>query len=390
MVRNALPTYRGLLAAIAVTSGCSDGCRGATNSAPGSTGPYASASARLISAASTLQPTHPPQPDAAPTSVASSSPPAGPCAAIDAHNDARRKTAARAVAEAKRSGLIHDSWDLPSLPPLPCVVTPGGAWALKAGEVQHSGVTESHLELVHVGANGHEVTAAYELFRDAGGLVFRCCSPTSEVKEFAVFDLDGVGEPEVTFVTAAEGAEGNQFEHRHALRFEGDRIVPHTLPRGGRPSDVDRDGIVDLVIEHDEQIKISCLGAGAFTYISGPDFLAHGLGKGRYSRSDAVAQAYAHKQCPGRPQNIGVSANGRPGIIDEHATAKNAMCARAYGVELSALVAELEKVCKEPAPRDDCLDADKPRPGECFGRAILLEWLSRLEVVFPAHDAGAQ
>jgi len=79
--------------------------------------------------------------------------------------------------------------------------------------------------------------------------------------------------------------------------------------------------------------------------VTGPRFFWHSLPDGGFSRNDAAARAALKRACPKKPEAI---------VVDNAAqTAKNLVCARAYGVSIesanSALSARHEALCG-PAP----------------------------------------
>ena len=137
-----------------------------------------------------------------------------------------------ALAEARRRGDVKDGWEQPPLPPLPCVRTPGGAWAFEAGELSHGGVTSAALTLVHVDPTGRRASLAVEV-PDGVPLAFTCCHPTTELHDVGAVDLDGRGELELTLSVTHHDPEGGVATHTAILGLEGDAIVVRRPPAEG-------------------------------------------------------------------------------------------------------------------------------------------------------------
>ncbi|MDW8252072.1 MAG: hypothetical protein RMJ98_22485 [Myxococcales bacterium] len=193
---------------------------------------------------------------------------------------------------------------------------------------------------------------------------------------FQSVDIDDDGEPEIIYTFIQEGVEGGRSTSQKVFTFKEGEVRPMSLPFMGFLKDVDGDGRLDLWLIHDEEDRMDCPGY-AWERVTAPSFWARGLPGGIFSVTDPVAVEHARKICPTRPIRI-VQKKGN--WIDDEATAKNALCARAWGRSVLEITTELRKGCKDFEPRQECEEVAQKRPRECRHLAVILSWVERLPV----------
>jgi hypothetical protein len=297
---------------------------------------------------------------------------------VGARNAAVIRDSERKLQEELAAGRLPKGWFEKHRPAEAfCLASPKGtAWAMAIESISHGGVTEVAWRLVHVDAQGKEVALGQgaEPFKDV------CCTPTDKAEQFRAVDLDGDGEPEILYSVVQEGPEGGGGRSQRVFTFKDGEIRLMKLPFGGPLVDVDGDGRLDILLTHEVEDRMDCPGY-SWEKVSAPSFLVRGLPGGTFSATDPVAVEYARKICPSRPARV-IEKKGN--LIDDEATAKNALCARAWGKPAAEIAAEIEKGCKNFEPRKNCDEVAKRRPGECRHRAVLLSWVGRMPAIFPA------
>ena len=292
------------------------------------------------------------------------------CASLDHGN--RQALAALADGEARRR--LHDA--------ARCTETSRGAWGLELTSV--SGGADGVLgrwSLVHIDQKGARLSVAPDTLaswggggpeRTAPGQNFQW-STVSQVLPTApiLFDFDSDGEPEViVIVDSVETSEAG-------LSFHVRRGRVWTIHAGAlglflpartfvveEARDVDRDGRLDL-ITHAPYAALATIKCGSEeSYpVSGPALLAHGLAGGTFSFSDSVATAFARRECATLPRPVLVPEREHPEMIDFAASARNVACARLFGADEAALLAEVAAHCHQ---HDNCPTCDNPE--------ILRQW----------------
>jgi hypothetical protein len=217
-------------------------------------------------------------------------------------------------------------------------------------------------------------------------------------RAFRTGDVDGDGRPDVIFEEKREGAEvsGVAFVRAFSLRDGRVREVDLVgapgglVDRRGFPrdratavDDVDGDGRLDAVVTYGGlPVHVTCGGYRSWVEPAVTLF-RHGTAAG-LSSVDEAARAYARRTCPAPPR--GVVATDRAGNVDDDATYRNVVCARAWGADAAAVKRQIEHACK-PWMRDECEGPDAAkRPGECWQVEELTDLAELVPVVFARGD----
>ncbi|MDP3212473.1 MAG: VCBS repeat-containing protein, partial [Deltaproteobacteria bacterium] len=256
--------------------------------------------------------------------------------------------------------------------------TPGGGWALLLLPREYG---QWRFTAAHGARAGNEVLA-----RESGGprapsapwMFDQRNDQWDEsfliIRGTSVFDFDGDGEPEFV-LRQSSASRGGARTWLSAFRFVGGRAVPFPLPDGAQDlEDVDGDGRPDVVIEHRAFEWMSCeTGSDRGTEgVEAPRTVARSLPGGTFSVRDPAVAAENLRECGPRPARI--VARDADGVVDDEATARNVVCAGAWGVPRAQIVAAL-RTCRDFAPTRECDEAmDARRTNECRHRRVLLEW----------------
>lgn len=73
--------------------------------------------------------------------------------------------------------------------------------------------------------------------------------------------------------------------------------------------------------------------------LTGPKFYAHSLADGSFSLADETAKGALKRACPSKPASVVVASASQ---LNLEQTAKNLVCARAWGVSRDAIASELK------------------------------------------------
>ncbi len=190
-----------------------------------------------------------------------------------------------------------------------------------------------------------------------------------------MFDFDGDGEEEIVFTHEGESEEGEGVA-LWVFRYAGGRVTRFArLANAQYLSDVDGDDRPDAVAVHRRLWETPaefhqdphdvCVDE-----VRAPMTAARSLPGGAFSISDPAVRAYNRRECPARPSTI--VARDANGAVDEATTARNVVCAGAWGVRRATIEAAL-RACDELVTDDDCETVVR-NPQGCRHRALLLQW----------------
>lgn len=322
--------------------------------------------------ASELRQSTPVQTPPAPTPPAPA--PADPCADLQRHNasirarlDATPPDRFNTEDEARRIAAHLDR----------CFPDPHGAWAIRLNDASTGGVAEVRWSLLRLDLQGAILAFEKEDYWDS------CCEPTLETRELRTADLDGDGTPELLFTSAWSGPEGGNSTDLFVLTFRQGQLQPffNTSLSNAALEDRDGDGRLDLVLLHDAETRLDCMGY-AWEPIQAPTLIARGLPGGTFSLRDAAD--LNRPACPELPKDLMTTRKeGKTTVFDENAIAANLLCALALErAPYEQLGPSLDAACATPRFREDC--EDMPRdPKECRHTEQLHAWVSRLQAFLP-------
>ena len=160
------------------------------------------------------------------------------------------------------------------------------------------------------------------------------------------YDFDGDGLDEI-WVESSRSCDRSPAPKLYT--FRGGRVVAYPVPRDARVDEVtdeDHDGRPDLVTGSFLDTPLVRCGLGDIV-CAGYSFkrLLHSRPDGSFAEDDAVAIAYAQKQCPAPGGPLVTFKHDTATEVDGEATAKAIACARLRGVPADAVVAELRTHC---------------------------------------------
>lgn len=239
-----------------------------------------------------------------------------------------------------------------------CERATSGTWAVSLEELSMNSddVIEGHWSIVHVDRGGRRIEERPNILprteSEPWNVNFSAspCYSMLEIDRPTPFDFNADGTPELILPMAFRAAE--------EASLYGGRVW--TVARNGNierypPSaefivhevrDTDGDNRPDLVV-HKPYMERSTSCASAFSLMAmGPPLLAHSLDDGTFSTSDDVAAAFARTSCPAPPTSIVERYD--EGSVDSARTTNAVVCARLWGVETAALVAQLRRECAPP------------------------------------------
>jgi hypothetical protein len=304
--------------------------------------------------------------------IASSPPPTHPnCEAIETQN---KKTFDEALAKWEGSSFEDGgtaSYD--EVLPNPCILGTNSAWsvALQSFSSSTYPIFDATWSLVHVDSYGTILRYRDDSGAFTAGVGGAGYGPT----KFWSFDFDDDGDPEIVFTYVQGGVENSDIVTEYVYQYKSGAIKPYVPVAGWTDlRDADNDGRPDAVEAYDVEDSGGC-GIYETETLVGPTFVAHSV-HGGFSTTDAVAKHVAMTQCPARPATI-VAMKGK--LIDETATATNAVCARAWGASEASVVHEIETRCH--AMTCTSTIARARLPGECFHRETLISWAKQAPIV---------
>lgn len=253
-----------------------------------------------------------------------------------------------------------------------CHDTSSGIWAIVLEELalNAEGMLEGEWAIVHRDARGRQSEVRPHVLppdlsepRNVNYSASPCYSML-DIPEPTAFDYNNDGVPELVAPIAYRPAEEASIYGGNIWTVIDGQIAPYA-PAGGvvvhAVRDVDTDGRPDLVI-HGPYTSLSTSCASSFSLTAlGPPLLAHSLADGTFSTDDEVALAFARASCPGPPTSI-VERHDE-GSVDSDRTGNAVVCARLWGAETSALVAQLRRECAVPShvardnPCSECMES---------------------------------
>lgn len=268
-----------------------------------------------------------------------------------------------------------------ALPLGKCFGTTKGAWSLSL-EVTKKKVIGPNYEgnvggyaVVHVDANdrvARRVTKiAYETDRsnlavgdDGREVVVHQGGGTSA----SAFDFDADGDNELyvewTTYAASTRDDAPSWTDSELLTFKSDRIMPYA-PAAKMAiwglEDVDKDGRPDLQTSSPYSERQRRGQWPLFTW--DPHFVAHSLGDGTFSMTDAVAMAAARVICPKKPTAKEIAASANPVTGSDHMPSEDVAlfgCARLWGLSAEAVEKAYARSVKDRPELETVLRVEPP------------------------------
>ena len=255
-----------------------------------------------------------PAPSASASAVATSEPvpPALPqsCATFEKDLDDKLRAAIVALGDAGTSWKAGDLLNAKNAEGLGCVPFTRGAWMMVPGalDVSISMMITTDVTVTAV-VDGHAVAP---WSADGTGIHVGAAGMPISMSRMLVGDYDGDGIPELWVRTDEDGVEGGHFSQTWILTVHDDKVdeyAPSKKLTGdvGTPTDVDGDGRLDMPVSLGLAEADSGYCFGKSTGIPA-HLLAHSLADGTFSTDDAVAVAYAERQCPRPPVAVTTAA----------------------------------------------------------------------------------
>jgi hypothetical protein len=275
--------------------------------------------------------------------------------APDASPEAEAPDAAKAVdslcvvARATATAKLEETWraqghdgSLPSeIPPAPCFAAADGAWTFEPKEVAFGEESGASIDatVAYVRRSDRATLARSSATYAIGNL-----GTSHALEALVLFDYDGDGLVELFFKDEwSETAEGQTGVDTHMASVKGGKVTSYAPAEAiawTGADDVDDDGRPDLLIGHRAEADRDCAGNVPGESLSIFALVAHSLPNGTFSVDDSIAATYAKAQCPQAPAHV-VTPKGA--AIDCDATARNALCARLWGVKAPAIEAEIKR-----------------------------------------------
>ena len=221
-------------------------------------------------------------------------------------------------------------------PRMQCLARTGNAWVVRVDQEGDGGRKVRQTVLY---ANGDGTRA--RLVTTLDGVEW----PPVLGRHTALFDLDGDGVPELFFIVPKDVASFAPAS-RNLVTFKKGKVEPFTALPGATVegvADLDLDGRGDLKISFDLGKKTACAPGDEGTL--GVEWSAHGLGNGKFSTDDAVAESLAAKRCPAMPPSDQMFLPSLDTVDARDLSMAWVACSRARGKTADAVTKELQTAC---------------------------------------------